>query len=36
MRIPSKELRDFRRVYRSLCKKYGVKPDSMYAGEVEE
>ena len=28
--------RDFRRVYRSLCKKYGVKPDSRYAGEVKE
>ena len=27
--------RDFRRVYISLCKKYGVKPDSRYA-EVKE
>jgi hypothetical protein len=27
--------RDFRRVYRSLCKKYGVKPESRYA-EVKE
>jgi hypothetical protein len=28
--------RDFRRVYRSLCKKYGVNPESMYAGIEKE
>ncbi len=28
--------RDFRRVYRSLCKKYGVKSESMYAGFEKE
>ena len=28
--------RDFRRVYRSLCKKYGVKSESMYAGIKKE
>ena len=28
--------RDFRRVYRALCKKYGVKSESMYAGFEKE
>ena len=28
--------RDFRRVYRSLCRKYGVNPESMYAGIEKE